>query len=83
MAEIQGQIAGMQQPQPIAPQQAAGDVPVMPDQMAQAPSVYEPKPKQERTIGERATGVVETLGARYRSNYWHVWADCRDRSGLA
>lgn len=63
MAEIQGQIAGMQQPQDIAPQQAAGDVPVMPDQMAQAPSVYEPKPQQERTIGERATGVVETLGA--------------------
>lgn len=63
MAEIQGQIAGMQPPQTIAPQQATGDVPVIPDQMSQAPSVYEPKPQQERTIGERATGVVETLGA--------------------
>lgn len=50
-------------PAALSPQQMSGEVPALPSQMDQAPDVYSPAPAPERTIGDRITGGIETLGA--------------------
>lgn len=60
---VESDFGGTPAPLPISPQQATGEVPVMPDQMSQAPDVYAPQPKPERSMGEKIMGGLEAGAA--------------------
>lgn len=55
-----GQYSDMQE---ISPQQASGEVPVMPNQESQLPEIYAPQPKPERSLGEKVMGGLEAAAA--------------------